>query len=129
MKLFDKVKCHGFLQKAKDGIMISHAPNSDSWIAITVDGEEIKDLSSCEGDYVEKTYFKIKKRNFSGVIVGFKDVVTKGIIGTDWDDNPYCEHGYCFKQATETIKCAVVYYANNKKHIVPIDLIELEAKK
>lgn len=82
-------------------------------------------------EYIEKTYFKHVDKNFIGVIVGYKDIVVKGYLDAVYQDE--CDVGvgvipeafYVSKRAKETVKCAVVYYANNMKHYVPLEDLEV----
>lgn len=90
--------------------------------------EEIK----C-GEEIEKTYYEYVKKPISkGVIVGFVDLVVSGWIGCEWQDSVDVGVGiipekfYATKRTKETVKCAVVYYANNMKHYVPLeDVLEV----
>lgn len=80
----------------------------------------------------KKNYFKHVDKNFIGVIVGYKDIVIKGYLDSVYQEE--CDVGvgvipeafYVSKRAKETVKCAVVYYANNMKHYVPLeDILEV----
>lgn len=119
MKLFDKVMCKGFYKPV----------NYECWAPI--DKSTISDCSTNlildyifnHGndkeyiDCIEKTYYKRVQQKFTGVIVGFKDLVIKC----------YTDYSYINKIPKETIKCAVVYYGNNKKHFVSVDdIIDVE---
>ena len=133
MKLFDKCQCKGFYKPAHDGIWVyldqttltACAMNSN---LIDNDGTMEEDI-----DFVEKTYYQHVRSNFSGVIVGFKDLVVKGYLDVIYQDE--CDVGvgiipekfYVAKRPKEIVKCAVIYYANNMKHYVPIeDITDLE---
>jgi hypothetical protein len=88
-----------------------------------IEEKEIKDLSAFEGDGVVKTYRERTEADFSGVVVGYKRVAVKGIIGTDYFDNGFSEHAYCFKNITESPLAAVVYFKNNcKRYVLPEDM-------
>lgn len=131
MKLFTKVNCKAYLKDVKDGVYIQ-LYNSDGSLcnASTVtdinssayaykEDEVIKDLSSFDGDCVEKVYRKRVEKEFTGFLVGITSVAVKGIIGTDWEEPPYCApYGYCFKEIKETEKVGVVYFRNNAKRYV-----------
>lgn len=78
----------------------------------------------------KKNYFKHVDKNFIGVIVWYK--VIKGYLDSVYQEE--CDVGvgvipeafYVSKRAKETVKCAVVYYANNMKHYVPLeDILEV----
>lgn len=130
--IFEKVKCKAYLKAVKDGVYIQ-LYNSDGSLCNTrtvtdinssayayKEDEVIKDLSSFDGDCVEKVYRKRVEKEFSGFLVGITNVAVKGIIGTDWYESPYCtNYGYCFKE-TKKEKVGVVYFRNNAKRYVPL---------
>ena len=134
MNLFDRVKCKGFYKPFKDGRWLylnKETLTADSMdnnlIDASNDGTVEKDV-----EYIEKTYFKHVDKNFNGVIVGYKDIVTEGYLDAVYQEE--CDVGigviperfYVSKRAKETVKCAVVYYANNMKHYVPLeDVLEV----
>ncbi|MEG0365533.1 MAG: hypothetical protein RR585_01765, partial [Coprobacillus sp.] len=72
-----------------------------------------------------KTYYERKDKSFTGFLVGYKDIVINGIVGVDYNDNPYCECDYIYKQPLKVCKCAIIYFANNRKRYVPLEDIEL----
>lgn len=123
MKLFDKVRCKGFYAKFHDGRYI------------LLDEQNLMDDLMCSGnvieedvdDRIEKTYFRHRKMNFKGVVVGFVDLVISAWLDVGYDDavdvgiGVIPEKYYVKKTPKETVKCAIVYYANNKKHYVPLD--------
>lgn len=129
--LFQKVKCDGFIHKINDGRYIGHDEEWNCWYVKGYDSEK-KDYI-CEDIPEEnydgslnflKTYYQEKKQRFSGVVVGFKDVVINGFLYVDTSsDYRGCEYTYIGKQPKDIERCAIVYYANNMKHLVPIRLI------
>lgn len=83
-------------------------------------------------DCAEKRYYEHKDGNFSGVIVGFIVLTVVGYLDVIYDCGVDTGFGtppdkyYISKRPKETVKCAIVYYANNMKHYVPIeDIIEI----
>ena len=158
IKLFEKYKTTGYLTKVKDGTYIeldehtgtAYKRNSNSispYDTCEFDDNDIDDLWGVTkkkkdedeiefGEYVDKTYYKLKEKTGKGVVVGFVNVVTKGRLCPVWEDavdvgvGIIPEKYYVSKETAETKRCAVVYYANNKKHLVPIENIEtLEKEK
>ena len=128
MKLFDKVRRKGFYAKFHDGRYI------------LLDEQNLKADLMCSGNVIEediddrreKTYFWHRKMNFTGVVVGFTDLVVSGWLGVEYQDavdvgiGVIPEKYYVKKTPKETVKCAIVYYANNKKHYVPLeDIVEV----
>lgn len=131
MKLFTKVHCKGYLKKTSDGVYIrilnrfGNIPQSrNDWH--TASGYKndtfLKDLSSWDGDSVEKEYRKRVECSFNGFLVGFTRVNYKGIIGTDTDI--YGERRFVFKDITDKPKVAVVFFKNNCKRYVLLDDLE-----
>lgn len=129
VKLFDRCKCKGFYKKAHDGLFIYLDRKNLRADLMNVnlacaddDGVVEKDI-----DRAEKRYYEHKCGNFSGVVVGFVDLVVVGYLDVIYQDE--CDVGvgiipekyYISKRPKEVAKCAIVYYANNLKHFVPID--------
>lgn len=148
MQLFKKVHCKAYLKKISDGVYIQLFNQDGSYYTDkcvfkydTVKAiayktkldenmmncdEELADLSSFDGGYVEKVYRERVECEFDGFVVGYTKINTKGIIGTDWDSDNYVrEYGYCWKQITERPKVAVVYFKNNIKRYVLLDDMEV----
>lgn len=126
--LFKKVSCTGFLKKAHDGKFIYLDKDSlKADLCSSYDTTIEHDIDSAE-----KTYYEYVNKKFKGVIVGFIDIVVKGYLDVIYEDEVDVGVGvipekfYVAKRPKETIKCAIVYYANNKKHIVPLEDIEEE---
>ena len=142
IKLFSMVKCKAYLARAKDTVHIIQYNEdgtfcSDKYqtqmhgkaIAYKFDADkgeevEIADLSEYCGQSVDKLYRQRVEQEFIGCIVGYTRVNVKGIIGTDWNDNPYTdEFGFCFKEIKERPKVAIVYFKNNcKRYVLPEDM-------
>ena len=132
MNLFDKVKCRGFYKKVHDGVFVyldkstltAYSMNSNL-AGVDNDGTVEEEVHE-----VEKTYYEHKVGNFSGVIVGFKDLVVKGYLDVIYQDaidvgvGVIPEKFYVEKNPKDVVKCAIVYYSNNKKHFVPLEDIE-----
>ena len=122
VKLFDKVKCKGFYAKHNDGIYIALDKQN-----LTADLMKSETTVEEDIDRAEKTYYQHRKENFSGVIVGFTDITVQGYLDVIYDDavdvgiGIIPEKYWIQKNAKQVEKCAIVYYANNKKHYVPLD--------
>lgn len=141
MKLFQKVHCTAYMKAVKDGVYIQ-LYNADGTLCTAnfvkeykaraiayKEDKEIKDLSEFDSSCVEKTYRKRVEAEFDGVVVGFTRVDVKGLIGTDWSDDPHApDVGYCFKEITERPKVGVVYFRNNcKRYVLPEDMKIVDA--
>lgn len=131
VKMFDMCKFNGFYKKAHDGRFIylnkkeltADLCDSNKW-----DENDGIVESNCER--AEKIYYKYVSSNGKGVVVGFIDLVISGYLDVIYEDE--CDVGYgvipsafyVTKTANEIIKCAIVYYSNNKKHYVPLCDVE-----
>lgn len=125
--LFKKVKCSSFLKKVYDGkfILATHGDIDEAtYCDSNTPGIEI--TSECCGDHdFLKTYYEVKERTFTGFVVGIKDIVVTAWLVADINyDYVGSEHLHIFKDADKIIKCAVVYYQNNKKSYVPLESIK-----
>ncbi len=130
---FRIVKCSGYLKKVNDCKHIKTTRDSEG----NIDGADYvwwdeekkcyqeKQIEEFDGvsDFV-KTYYKKTDKEFSGVIVGEKDIVASAALyaDTNTDFRGY-EYSYIGKQVVEVVKCAIVYYGNNRKRYVPLDCI------
>lgn len=129
VKLFDKVKCKGYYKKAHDGVYIQlDAKNLTADLMNSHSDKVIEE----DVDRVEKRYYEHKDGNFSGVIVGFVDLVVTGWLDVIYEDavdvgvGVIPEKYYIDKTPKDIVKCAIVYYANNLKHYAPIeDIVEI----
>ena len=144
VKIFSKVHCKAYMAVAHDGVHIQMFAGDGTYItekrvetydtkaiAYRFDPEkgqdvEIADLSEFDESYVEKTYRERIECEFDGVLVGYRLLNVKGIIGTGWESCDYGEYGYCFKRITERPKVGIVYFKNNcKRYVLPEDMEEI----
>lgn len=84
------------------------------WRKDATEGEEIEDYESCE-KFVTKTAL------FTGVFVGVTWLCTE--LFCEWNDPPYGRSGFQCSSINQK-PFAIVYYAENKKRLVPMDSIE-----
>ena len=114
IKLGDKVKCHAFIKPSKNHYEIDNENYiCDFWEAGAKEGVTIEDSHSCDR-------YKTIQKEFIGIFVG--STVLQTMINAYYADNSYQTYygAYC-----DTPKeFAIVYYANNKKRYVPIDMVE-----
>ena len=132
MKLFDKVKCKGFYSKVHDGTFIYLDTQNLKASHMNSNATDTECLVEDDVDRAEKTYYKHVKQNFCGVIVGFTDLIVIGYLDVIYNDaidvgvGILPEQFFVQKNPNHVEKCAIVYYANNKKHYVPLEDIECE---
>lgn len=114
MNLFDKVKCKGFYKPYKDGRWLyldKKTLTADAMDNNLADGNNDGTVEK-NVEYIEKTYFKHVDKDFTGVIVGYKDIVIKGYLDAVYQDE--CDVGvgvipeafYVSKRAKEIAKRA-----------------------
>ena len=74
-------------------------------------------------DYMETNRFEKIEGNFEGIYVGLTSLCTKIFASADY--NYHFQEDFFRFGKTCPEKFAVVYYANNKKRLVPIDDLEI----
>lgn len=125
--LFKKVKCTAFLKKVWDGKFIQvYKGDLDEAFYCDSNSPDKKIASDCCGelDFL-KTYYKETKRSFTGFVVGTKDIVTEGYLVADTNyDFRGCERLDIYKYPKDVVKCAIVYFGNNRKRFVPLESVE-----
>lgn len=123
--LFKKVKCSTYLKKISDGRYIEVTEGD---IAEYVDTNDKNFNLECEccGDLdFLKTYYKAMDKEFSGVVVGIKDILVSAyLVANTLSDWQGCEYLKISRVPKETVKCAIVYYGNNRKRYVPLESIK-----
>ena len=65
--------------------------------------------------------YETKAASFTGIFVGVTTLCTE--LFCEWNENPYGRSGYQCSSLTPK-PFAIVYYAENKKRLVPMDSIE-----
>lgn len=134
MNLGTKVKCNGYVVK-KQNIEYVYANKKHFKRAMGVffsDSEEPKFYIEDLGEYTQKIT-EIKKKKFSGIVVGIYPVATEYYYTQPERDifDPVT-YGYVDTQPLDQVKvektgyigCYKVYYAMGKSRLVPVDLIE-----
>lgn len=131
VKLFGKYKCKGFYKKAHDGVFIALDKENHKATWMNVSLWNVNDSIIAEDiEVAEKKYYEYVSQNFTGVVVGFIDLVVEGYLDVNYEDafdtgvGMMPEKFFVSKRPKKITPCAIVYYANNKKHYVPIDNIQ-----
>lgn len=126
--LFKEVLCHSFLKKVNDGKFIEICKGEvDEAIYKNSNDDNFEVISECCGDMdFLKTYYEIQDKVFKGFVVGIKEIVVSSYLVADTtSDWSGCEHLRIYKCPNEKIKCAIVYYQNNKKRYVPLEKMKI----
>lgn len=123
-EIFDLVRCSGFLKPAYDGIHLKQDESDPfrAWFMRGRNGEVLQEVRF-EGERELKQYYVLDEHPFRGVIVGWKDVtvsadIVAGRVDEDGELKPLV-----MRDNKEVVRCAVVYYSNCRKHLVPEDRI------
>lgn len=122
MKLGDRVRCTGYIRKSGNRYEILKATETENgvpacafWPAGTSEAVEVEDYHVCDR-------FVTKKANFSGVYVGTTTLCVR--LVAEYEDGPYTLP--CFRTYhDQPKKFAVVYFANNRRRLVPLDMAEV----
>lgn len=125
--LFKKVKCSSYLKRVWDGKFIQvYKGELDEAAYCDSNNPDGEIISECCGELeFLKTYYKEVQKNFTGFIVGIKDIVVTGYLVADTDyDHRGCGYLSIYKRPKQIEKCAIVYYANNRKRYVPLEDIK-----
>ncbi len=121
MKLGDWVRCTGYIKRSGNHFEVLDGKDTESgfpscvyWSAGATEGTDVEDYHICDR-------FVVKKATFSGVYVGTTTMCVK--LNAEYEDGPYAApHFRTYSDTPE--KFAVVYYADNKRRLVPLDMIE-----
>ena len=75
---------------------------------------------------LSKKYLDLKKIQFSGFIVGIKSIrLSADILITNQTKYKW-EEVKLWRENEKFIEVAIVYYANNRKRLVPVEYCEVE---
>lgn len=124
--LFKYVSCNSYFKKIRDGRHVDL--NED--VRFCYKGLECEIFPECHADgsldFV-KTYYENRNcRQFTGVVVGIKDLVIDAYLVVDTGYH-YDGTEFTYVERVPKTRCtvAIVYYNNNKKRFVPIEDILL----
>lgn len=146
-KLFGKkVYCKGYLERLATKYVYANAEhykkkNADIFEDGIIEHGELYKLSENElllpedEIYIEQKTRRLHEHNFEGVIVGAKEVSTLNYyeqatcavydpVSLGYVDERYIDAIRVEKEGY--VKCYVVYYANNKSRLVPIEMTYIE---
>lgn len=126
MKLGDLVHCTRYIRKAGNHYEIIPAEktinNTETALYFEHGAEnpvEVDDFHDCER-------IKFVDMQFDGVYVGTTTVCRR--LKCSYEIPPYGKEGYRFEKY-DPIEVAIVYYAQNKKRLVPLDSIQRRETK
>lgn len=122
MKFGDWVICSKFIRRAGNHYLRIPAKETPDGIEKAIflgndapsDGMEIKDEHSC-------MLFKTVSKRFTGIFVGITTLSTE--LECIYDEPSYGKEGFYFRKSNPQT-FAIVYYADNRKRLVPLDSIE-----
>ena len=77
----------------------------------------------CSSDL--KTYYAVVEKEFTGVLVGWREVVESAWLYADTDYRyDGSEFIHCGKQVKDRELCGIVYFRSGQKRYVPLRFIE-----
>lgn len=123
--LFKHVICSAALYEIHNGVGFSRGENGD-WF-FTTEENTLKKIN-WNNDPVKrlsKNYIVIKRIHFSGFIVGIKSIRSAAdLVIEKQKDNKYMDVKI-WRENEEFRQVAIVYYANNRKRLVPLEYCEI----
>lgn len=132
-----KAHCKGYLRKVSIKYVYANEEHLKKIVLNYEDMEYLrKDMLSLENeDYIEQKTKELCQHDFEGIIVGAKEVSTTNCyerascpvydpISLGYIDEKFLDAIRVEKQGF--INCYVVFYANNKKRLVPVEMALVE---
>lgn len=119
--LGQKVRCHGYIKKSGNHFETDDPTGKNQisctyWQAGASEGEIVDDFRSCDR-------FVTVEADFEGVFVG--TTWRNTMLTAEWQTPPYTAEYIGFYTEKPT-PFGVVYYAYNKKRLVPMDMMEVD---
>lgn len=135
-KLFGrKVLCKGYLKEVKTKYVYANEEHFRKIVSDPIDECLRKDMLSLEDEmFIRQKTKEVYKQSFTGVIVGAKEITTENVYEQaseaiyDPDSLGYVDERYLDAvrvYGDKPVKCYVIFYANNKSRLVPINLVEV----
>lgn len=118
------VKCAAFIKPSGNFYAVNNGTEVEDFLGIpqcaywehgASEGVTVEDFHECNR-------FKIIRKEFSGIFVG--TTVRNTRVSVELNDHPY-SGSHFITETTRPEKFAVVYFANNKKRLVPLTEIEV----
>lgn len=123
--LFKQVKCSAAIYEIHNGIGFSK-DEKGTWY-YTSETEHLKKINFNMDPVkrLSKKYIDIRKIQFSGFIVGIKSIRSSAdLVIEKQKDNKYMDVKI-WRENEEFRQVAIVYYANNRKRLVPLEYCEI----
>ena len=116
LSLGDMVVCSAYIRPSGWHFEIYDQPEQSAYLIGNgqTEGKEVDGFESCEK-------FVMKTALFTGVFVGVTTLCTE--LFCEWNENPYGRSGYQCSSVNPK-PFAIVYYAENKKRLVPMESIK-----
>lgn len=117
LRLGDRVSCSAYIRRSGKYFEVHNGPEPIAYLCDkgnVFDGEQVDGYETCDR-YTTET------DSFTGVYVGTTTLCTS--IVCEWHDGPYEREGYRCMLINPKL-FAIVYYAENKKRLVPMESIE-----
>lgn len=116
-ELGQKVICSAYIKKSGNHYeTFDDRRDCEFWENGATESVTVDDYHSCDK-------FLTVPASFRGVYVGTTNLCTRIVV--EWEEPPYGNDGFKFR-SEEPKPFAVVYYANNRKRLVPMDAIQIK---
>ncbi len=124
--LFKHVRCNIAIYELHDGIGF-YRDSEGKWLYNDMrKSNQIIDWNLKTTIRIPKKYISIKKINFSGFVVGIKSIrCSADLVIAKQNDNKFLDVKI-WRENEEFRQVAIVYYANNRKRLVPIEYCEFK---
>ena len=116
LQLGDRVSCSAYIRPSGWHFEIYNEPEQSAYLLGKgqTEGKEVDGFESCEK-------YETKMASFTGIFVGVTWLCTE--LFCEWNEPPYGRSGFqC--SSVKPKPFAIVYYAENKKRLVPMDSVE-----
>lgn len=117
--LFQQVRCAGFIAKERHFRNPVNYDEQTRTFTVTQGSVTKRGLSEAS---VTRTYYSLREAPFTGVYVGTKTVIVKADIDVSVDADGI---NHYYKRPTKVVNCGIVYFASNRKHLVPLEYLNV----
>ena len=122
--LFKPVNCSAAIYEIHNGVGFSRDDKGSWYFNTECKNSQIIDWNKEPEKRLSKKYYLVKEIHFSGFVVGIKSIrFSADLVITKQNDNQFRDVKI-WRENEELRQVAIVYYANNRKRLVPIEYCE-----
>lgn len=123
--LFKYVRCSAALYEIHNGVGFSRDEEGIWFFSTEYNNHKKINWNIDSIKRLSKKYVSIKKMNFSGFVVGIKSIRSSADLVIEKQNNNKSLDVKIWRENEEFRQVAIVYYANNRKRLVPVEYCEL----